>query len=105
VFLAQVTLEWDLGRAQPRDELLIEVMTELHPQSGPEVAAKTDLSETAWAFEFRKKLTKKAPFAQDLAAALDEDNQKSLTVPGYLRAAIEHAATPPPEAPNAAEAQ
>ena len=98
VFLADVTLEWDLARAQPRDALLVEVMTGLHKRSGPEVGARTELTATAWAFQFRDKLTRKAEFAQDLAAALDEDRSKRLEVPDYLRRAIEHVAPeePPP---------
>jgi putative ATP-dependent endonuclease of OLD family len=95
VFLADVTLEWDLGRAQPRDDLLVSVMSVLHPQSGPQVGSQTDLSPAAWAFEFRDKLTYKAEFAQDLAAALDEDETKRIVVPDYLRLAIEHVAPAP----------
>jgi putative ATP-dependent endonuclease of the OLD family len=100
VFLADVTLEWDLARAQPRDPLLTDTMTLVHPLSGPRVAAMTQLSATAWATEFRSKLTEKAVFAQELAAALDADLKKTLVVPDYLKRAIEHAttpATPPPD--------
>jgi putative ATP-dependent endonuclease of OLD family len=95
VFLADVTLEWDIARAQPREPLLTDTMTALHPVSGPEVAAMTELSAPAWAFQFRDKLTRKAEFAQDLAAALDQDKEKTLVVPGYLRRAIEHVAPAP----------
>lgn len=90
VFVADVTLEWDLAHAQPRADLLTKTMTTLHPKSGPEVAAMATLSANAWAFKFRKKLTRKAEFAQELAAALDEDASKTLVVPGYLQRAIEH---------------
>jgi putative ATP-dependent endonuclease of OLD family len=83
VFLADVTLEWDLARAGPRAPLLTNTMTAVHPESGPLVAAMTELSATAWAFQFRDKLTKKAEFAQELAASLDEDRKKRLEVPDY----------------------
>jgi putative ATP-dependent endonuclease of OLD family len=99
VFLADVTLEWDLAWAQPRAPLLTDTMIALHPMSGRVVASLTDLSASAWAFQFRDKLTYKAEFAQNLAAALDEDHTLTLTVPAYLRAAIEHV-TPPPATPS-----
>jgi hypothetical protein len=95
-----VTLEWDLARAQPRDPLLTKTMTLVHKVSGPRVAAMTQLSPTAWATEFRSKLTEKAVFAQELAATLDADQTKKLVVPGYLKRAIEHATTPPPPPPE-----
>lgn len=90
VFLADVTLEWDLARAQPREPLLTDTMAALHPRSGPRVAALTELSATAWAFQFRDKLTRKAEFAQELAGVLDADTSKTLVVPDYLLRAIEH---------------
>ena len=97
VFLADVTLEWDLARAQPNDEVLTDTLTEVHSISGPEVAAMKDLTANAWAFQFRDKLTLKAEFAQRLAAALDDDRTKKLTVPKYLRQAIEHVTGSDPE--------
>lgn len=100
VFLADVTLEWDLARAQPRAELLTTAMTLVHPRSGPRVAAMTELSPTAWATEFRDKLTEKAVFAQELAATLDADPKSKLLVPDYLKRAVEHATTPPPPEPD-----
>jgi hypothetical protein len=100
VFLADVTLEWDLARAQPREPLLTNTMSLVHPVSGPRVAAMTQLSPTAWATEFRSKLTEKAVFAQELAATLDADREQKLVIPGYLKRAIEHATTPPPQPPE-----
>lgn len=104
VRLADVTLEWDLARAQPRDPLLVETMTLVHPRSGADLAAKTELSATAWATEFRDKLTEKAVFAQELAATLDADRKKKLAVPDYLKRAIEHVTAPPRSEPDEAEA-
>jgi len=105
VFLADVTLEWDLARAQPRNTLLTETMTLVHKVSGPEVAGMSQLSPTAWATELKNKLTAKAVFAQELAAKLDADPKKKLVVPDYLKRAIEHATTrpPPPHEPELAE--
>jgi hypothetical protein len=80
VFLADVTLEWDLARAQPRDHLLTETMTLVHRVSGPEVAGMSRLSPTAWATELKNKLTAKAVFAQELAAKLDADPKQKLVV-------------------------
>lgn len=104
-FLADVTLEWDLARKQPRGALLVETMTVVHLRGGPELAAKTELSATAWATEFWDKLTEKAVFAQELAAKLDADPKRKLVVPSYLRRAIQHVTTPPPAEPDVAEAE
>jgi putative ATP-dependent endonuclease of OLD family len=90
VFLADVTLEWDLACAQPRDRLLISTLNELHPTGGSQLASMDDLSPQAWAFQFRNKLSRKAEFAQALASTLDANHASSLKVPDYLRRAIEH---------------
>jgi putative ATP-dependent endonuclease of OLD family len=101
VCLASVTLEWDMALAQPRDPLLIEIMTGLHPVSGAALAGEAELSASAWAFQFRDKLTRKAEFAQNLAAALDNNDELRVEVPDYLKRGIEHVTL----APAAVEAE
>ena len=99
VFLADVTLEWDLARAQPRAELLTAAMTRVHPRSGPRIAAMTELSPTAWATEFRDKLAegRLRPGTRGHARCRAEEQA---VVPDYLKRAIAHATTPPPASPE-----
>jgi putative ATP-dependent endonuclease of OLD family len=102
VRLATRTLEWDLAMAG-NAEVMLEALTQVKPVAGPALAtAVAGLDATATADAILGKVKDvKGRFAQELAELLADPDQ-AISVPAYLRDAIEWVAEPvPPLAPPA----
>lgn len=91
VFLSAKTFEWDLALADNASRLA-EVYSELHRIAGPKVVKQIEMCTTpvekARVFFDSFSEKDKGRYAQRLAARLDEG--LTLSVPGYIRSAIEH---------------
>jgi len=98
-FFAQKTLEYDLALDATRRGLMLEALTEIHQQIGPELKAVVDQAATdqekakllfTGMFERPESKTnvKKGQFAQALAQTIAE-SQIEIELPAYLKSALD----------------